>query len=125
MSLGLEQCGLIGDLHTGAVVSDEGAIEWLCVPRFDSDACFARLLGDDSNGYFQVVPDLPILRREQAYEKDTLVLTTTYHTETGSVRLLDFMPIREEHARIVRIVQGLSGYVDMKVTLSLRFDYGV
>ena len=125
MSLGLEQCGLIGDLHTGAVVSDEGAVEWLCVPRFDSDACFARLLGDDSNGFFQIAPEASSFRHEQSYEKDTLVLATTFYTETGSVRLLDFMPIREEHARIVRIVEGLSGYVDMKATLSLRFDYGV
>ncbi|WP_298207420.1 glycoside hydrolase family 15 protein [Ferrimicrobium sp.] len=125
MSLGLEHCGLIGDLHTGAVVSDEGAVEWLCVPRFDSDACFARLLGDDSNGFFQIAPDPPTFRHEQAYEKGNLVLTTTFHTETGSVRLLDFMPIREEHARVVRIVQGLAGYVDMKASLSLRFDYGV
>ncbi|WP_298347327.1 glycoside hydrolase family 15 protein [Ferrimicrobium sp.] len=125
MSLGLEQCGLIGDLHTGAVVSNEGAVEWLCVPRFDSDACFARLLGDDGNGFFQIAPDTPTFRSEQVYEKGTLVLSTTFSTQTGSVRLLDFMPIREEHARIVRIVQGLDGYVDMKATLSLRFDYGV
>jgi GH15 family glucan-1,4-alpha-glucosidase len=123
MSVPLERYGFIGDLHTAALVSDEGSIDWLCVPRFDSDACFAKLLGDDANGCFAVRPQ-GRFRSEQSYEEHTLVLVTRFTTESGTAQLTDFMPIREQHARIVRIVEGVEGTVDFEVDLALRFDYG-
>jgi GH15 family glucan-1,4-alpha-glucosidase len=121
----LEHYGLIGDLHTAAMVSDEGAIEWLCIPRFDSDACFAALLGDEKNGHFTIRPATAYRESSQRYQRDTLVLETEFVTDSGRVKLIDFMPIRESHARIVRIVEGLEGQVEMSVELVLRFDYGL
>ncbi len=116
---------MVGDLHTAAMISDEGSVDWLCIPRFDSDACFASLIGKEDNGRFRIAPRARVQKVVQAYETDTLVLTTTFTTETGVVRLVDFMPIRESHARLVRIVQGISGEVEMSVDLTLRFDYGL
>ncbi len=116
---------MIGDLHTAAMISDEGSVDWLCIPRFDSDACFAALIGNEENGRFRIAPVAKVVDTYQAYETDTLVLTTTFTTESGKVRLVDFMPIRENHARLVRIVQGISGEVEMSVDLTLRFDYGL
>lgn len=123
VALPLEQYGFVGDLHTGAMIGAEGSVAWLCVPRFDADACFASLLGDESNGTFRIAPSGPF-ESTQTYVEDTLVLETTFATRTGRAKVIDFMPIRERHARLVRIVEGISGEVSMEVTLTLRFDYG-
>jgi GH15 family glucan-1,4-alpha-glucosidase len=115
---------LIGDCETGALVSSQGSIDWLCWPRFDSDACLAALLGDEGCGCWRMIPRQPVLRTERRYRPDTLVLETRMATVEGSVQLLDFMPIRGATSDIVRIVVGESGQVHMRMKLGLRFDYG-
>lgn len=121
----IEDYALIGDLQTAALVSNVGSIDWLCLPRFDSGACFAALLGTTDNGHWQLAPagaSGPASRRE--YRGDTLILHTEWDTPTGSVRVIDLMPPRDEAPDVVRIVEGLSGRVDMRSCLRLRFDYG-
>ncbi len=120
----IEDYAVIGDTHTVALVGRDGSIDWLCVPRFDSDACFAKLLGDESNGYWKIAPKAKILRSERRYRPDTLVLETEIETDGGVVRLVDCMPLRENHPEVVRLVEGVSGRVDMRLELALRFDYG-
>jgi len=122
--LRIEDYGIIGDLHTAALVGTNGSIDWLCLPRFDSDACFANLLGDEENGRWQIAPADPDHTVERRYRDDTLVLETTFITKTGIVRLVDCMPIREEHPQVVRLVHAVEGSVDMRMELSMRFGYG-
>ena len=120
----IEDYALIGDLETAALVSREGSIDWLCVPRFDSGAAFAALLGTSDNGHWTIQPAgqfRPVGRR---YHGDTLVLETELETDTGVVRLIDFMPPRETNPDVVRIVEGVRGRVDMLMELVIRFDYG-
>ena len=120
----IEDYALIGDLETAALVSREGSIDWLCVPRFDSGAAFAALLGTSDNGHWTIRPAgdfRPVGRR---YRGDTLVLETELETDTGVVRLIDFMPPRETNPDVVRIVEGVRGRVDMQMELVIRFDYG-
>jgi GH15 family glucan-1,4-alpha-glucosidase len=119
----LEEYGVIGDTQTVALVSRDGSIDWLCLPRFDSGACFASLLGTEQNGRWRIAPAAPatITRR---YRPGTLVLETTFVTAEGTVRLIDCMPIRSEVPDVVRIVEGVSGRVDMRMDLLIRFDYG-
>ncbi len=105
------------------MVGSDGGVAWLCVPRFDADACFASLLGTEENGVFRISPHGPF-EATQGYREDTLVLETTFRTPSGEARIVDFMPIREHHARLVRIVEGLAGEVAFDVVLALRFDYG-
>ncbi|HLN16558.1 MAG TPA: glycoside hydrolase family 15 protein [Acidimicrobiales bacterium] len=126
MPLPIEDYGIIGDLHTAALVGRDGSIDWLCLPRFDSGACFAALLGDADNGFWRIAPvgDGPVIASRRRYREGTLILETEFDTPTGSVRLIDFMPVREEHPQVVRIVQGLSGQVQVHVELVLRFGYG-
>jgi GH15 family glucan-1,4-alpha-glucosidase len=119
----IEDYGLIGDGETAALVHRTGSIDWLCWPRFDSDACFAALLGNADNGYWSIAP-LADSRAERRYQTDTLVLETDFQTNDGEVRLIDFMPIRERAPLLVRIVQGLRGKVRVRSKLLLRFDYG-
>jgi GH15 family glucan-1,4-alpha-glucosidase len=119
----IEDYGLIGDLQTAALVDRRGSIDWLCFPRFDSGACFAALLGDEDNGRWLLAPvdgGTPSRR----YLHDTLVLETTWETHDGSVRVLDFMPPRDDVPDIVRIVEGVRGSVRMRSELVIRFDYG-
>jgi GH15 family glucan-1,4-alpha-glucosidase len=123
MTSPIRDYALIGDTQTGALVSRQGSIDWLCLPRFDSGACFAALLGDESHGRWLIAPH-EIERIERRYLPDTLVLETTFHTREGSVQLLDFMPVRATHPRVIRIVKGLSGSVTMRMELVMRFDYG-
>jgi GH15 family glucan-1,4-alpha-glucosidase len=120
----IEDYALIGDLHTAAMVAIDGSVDWLCLPRFDSPACFAAMLGDDSAGRWRIAPTGagPCTRRR--YRDDTLILETEWETSTGHVRITDFMPIRDQAADLVRIVEGLSGSVPMQLELVLRFDYG-
>lgn len=120
----IEDYGVIGDLHTMALVGRNGSIDWLCLPRFDSGACFARLLGGDDAGFWQIAPvgGQPCSKRH--YVEDTMVLQSEWHLPQGSVRLTDFMPVRDRAADVIRIAEGLSGRVTMRMDLQLRFDYG-
>ena len=120
----LEHYGFIGDLHTGALVSAQGSIDWLCLPRFDSDACFAALLGTEENGFWRIAPRGTETCGEQRYRTDTLVLETKFKTEAGTVRLIDCMPPADVAHDVVRVVEGVEGEVPMKLTLAIRFDYG-
>ena len=120
----IEDYGLIGDLQTAALVSRHGSIDWLCFPRFDSGACFASLLGDEENGRWELAPDAQVTRASRRYRQDTLVLETELETADGTVRLIDFMPPRGEAPDVVRIVEGVKGIVAMRMSVSIRFDYG-
>ncbi|MGY1584482.1 glycoside hydrolase family 15 protein [Streptomyces sp. MN13] len=121
----IEDYALIGDTQTAALVGKDGSVDWLCLPRFDSAACFAKLLGDEENGHWRLAPkntEGPCTRR--AYRPGTLVLDTEWETPQGAVRVTDLMPQRDRAPDLVRVVEGLSGSVTMHGTLRLRFDYG-
>jgi GH15 family glucan-1,4-alpha-glucosidase len=120
----IEDYALIGDLQTAALVGRNGSIDWLCFPRFDSGACFAALLGDENNGRWLIAPAGEVKQTSRRYRVDTLVLDTEFETDTGSVRVTDFMPPRGEAPDVVRIVEGMSGSVKMQMELVIRFDYG-
>ncbi len=120
----IEDYGLIGDLQTAALVGVNGSIDWLCLPRFDSGACFSALLGDDWDGRWLLAPDCEILRVERRYRERTLVHELDFHTETGIVRVIDFMPPRGREPDVVRIVEGIEGSVPMRMELVIRFEYG-
>jgi GH15 family glucan-1,4-alpha-glucosidase len=120
----IEDYALIGDLETAALVSREGAVDWLCFPRFDSGALFAALLGTEENGHWTIQPQGEFRPRGRRYRGETLVLETDFETDTGAVRLVDFMPPRETAPDLVRIVEGVRGRVDMRMELVIRFDYG-
>jgi GH15 family glucan-1,4-alpha-glucosidase len=122
----IEDYALIGDTETAALVSRDGSIDWLCLPRFDSGACFSALLGTEENGYWRIQPVGRIRTVRRRYRPHTLVLETEMVTDGGSVRLIDFMPIRSEKTNpdVVRIVEGLEGRVEMRMDLTIRFDYG-
>ncbi|WP_079168509.1 glycoside hydrolase family 15 protein [Streptomyces colonosanans] len=120
----IEDYALIGDQQTAALVSRTGSVDWLCLPRFDSAACFAALLGDENHGHWHVAPRHGGTCTRRAYRPDTLVLDSEWDTPGGSVRLTDFMPQRDRAPDVVRIIEGLDGKVTMRSTLRLRFDYG-
>src|SRR5690349_654419 len=88
----IEDYGLIGDTYTAALVSRDGSIDWLCLPRFDSPACFARLLGTEENGFWRIAPTVPVREIRRRYRDGTLVLETDFATDTGVVQIVDFMP---------------------------------
>jgi GH15 family glucan-1,4-alpha-glucosidase len=119
----IEDYALLGDLQTAALVGRNGSIDWLCFPRFDSDACFAALLGDERNGRWLVAPDEEA-SVERRYLGDSLVLETTWRTSSGVARVLDFMPPRGKAPDLVRIVEGLEGTVEFRTELVIRFGYG-
>ena len=126
MSSPIEDYGLIGDGQTAALVNRDGSIDWLCWPRFDSDACFAALLGTDDHGCWRFSPRAGVTGRSRRYAGDTLVLETDTDTDAGSFRITDFMPIRRgDLSALVRIVEGLSGTVELDMMLRLRFGYGL
>jgi GH15 family glucan-1,4-alpha-glucosidase len=120
----LEDYALIGDTQTAALVSLDGSIDWLCLPRFDSSACFAALLGDESNGRWRIAPAGRVKRVQRRYRGDTLVLETEFDTGEGAVRIIDCMPHRETQPDVVRVVEGIEGRVRMEMQLVIRFDYG-
>ncbi|MFH8796208.1 glycoside hydrolase family 15 protein [Streptomyces sp. NPDC017941] len=120
----IEDYALIGDHQTAALVSRTGSVDWLCLPRFDSGACFAALLGDDEHGHWRIAPQDADVCTRRAYRENTLVLDTEWDTPDGSVRVTDFMPQRDRAPDLVRIVEGLTGEVTLRSTLRLRFDYG-
>ncbi|HZS30539.1 MAG TPA: glycoside hydrolase family 15 protein [Gaiellaceae bacterium] len=114
---------MLGDLQTAALVERGGSIDWLCLPRFDSGACFAALLGAPEHGRWQLAP-VGGGTSTRRYLHDTLVLETTWETEDGVARVLDFMPPRTPAPDLVRIVEGVSGRVSFRSELAIRFDYG-
>ena len=124
MTSRIEQYALIGDTQTAALVADDGSIDWLCVPRFDSGACFAALLGNEQNGRWLIGPAAGGRATRRKYRDGTLVLETEFDTPDGTVRVVDCMPIRDRSIDVVRVVEGVSGAVPMKFELIVRFDYG-
>ena len=120
----IEQYAMVGDTQTAALVGDDGSVDWLCAPRFDSTAQFAALLGDDSHGHWLIAPAAGGRAARRRYRDGTLVLETEFDMPEGSVRITDFMPIRDKTVDMVRIVEGLRGEVPMKMHLTIRFDYG-
>src|SRR6266511_2120325 len=120
----IEDYALIGDTHTAGLVSREGSIDWLCLPRFDSPACFAALLGDEGNGRWLLAPAGPVREVRRRYQGDTLVLETEHRTDDGVVRVVDCMPPRQQDPDVARVVEGVRGRVPMRMELIIRFDYG-
>ena len=120
----IEDHGIIGDLHTAALVDRDGTIDWLCFPRFDSAACFAALLGDAKNGFWRIAPIGAGQADRRGYRGDTLILEHIWDTPDGSVKVTDLMPPSDGQHDVVRVVEGLSGRVTMQSALRLRFDYG-
>jgi GH15 family glucan-1,4-alpha-glucosidase len=121
----IEDYGFLSDTQTGALVSREGCIDWLCFPRFDSPACFASLLGDKKNGHWLFFPNEKVKKVERQYRGSSLILETQIDTKGGAVRLIDFMPPRGTNPDIVRIIEGLRGEVRMEMELIIRFAYGL
>ncbi|MBA2644026.1 MAG: glycoside hydrolase family 15 protein [Solirubrobacterales bacterium] len=124
MALAIEDYALIGDLQTAGLVGKDGSLDWLCLPRFDSPAPFAALLGNDGHGTWRLAPAGRIERIERRYRPDTLVLETDFHTADGVVQLVDCMPPRGKAPDVIRMVRGVSGRVPMQMRLVMRFDYG-
>ncbi|MFD3664244.1 glycoside hydrolase family 15 protein [Streptomyces sp. NPDC058659] len=124
MTQRIDDYALIGDLQTAALVGRDGSIDWLCLPRFDSAACFAALLGDENNGHWRIAPKGATTCTTRRYVEDSLVLETFWTTRTGTVKVVDFMPQRDRAPDVMRIVEGVSGTVEMSAVLRLRFDYG-
>jgi GH15 family glucan-1,4-alpha-glucosidase len=126
MTLKIEDYAIIGDTCTIALVGINGSIDWLCVPRFDSPACFAALLGSEQNGRWLIAPKGEVKRTQRRYRGDTLILETEFETSDGVVALIDFMPIHERVKQVdmVRIVEGRAGRVPMRMEAIFRFDYG-
>ncbi|MBV9077566.1 MAG: glycoside hydrolase family 15 protein, partial [Methylobacteriaceae bacterium] len=120
----IENFALIGDCETAALVGRDGCVAWLCWPRFDSDACFASLLGSRENGHWRIAPTDPNPEVSRRYREGSLILETTFETTSGAVRLIDFMPPRGEASDVVRIVEGVSGEVELAMELTVRFGYG-
>ncbi len=123
----IENYAIIGNTHSAALVGKDGAIDWLCLPRFDSGAFFAALLGEPSNGRWRISPEAQTRSCHRFYRSDTLVLETEYHTAEGSASIVDFMPVPDTDTapvHVIRLVVGQQGRVPMRTTLLARFDYG-
>ncbi len=115
---------MIGDCHTAALVSKQGSIDWLCLPHFDSPACFAALLGSSENGHWLITPAEPVRSVRRRYREGTLILETEFETDDGSVTLTDFMTPRDDMPELVRLLTGTRGQVQLNLELVIRFDYG-
>ena len=124
MSAPIESYALIGDTRTAALVGSDGAVEWLCLPRFDSPACFAALLGSKQHGRWQLAPATTVRRVRRRYRPDTLILESEFETDEGTVRLIDCMPPEGSRSRVLRMVEGVRGRVAMHMELAMRFGYG-
>jgi len=126
MTLKIEDYALIGNMRTSALVGNNGSIDWLCLPRFDSGACFAALLGNPENGHWRIAPVNAIRTTSRRYRGPTLILENEFVTDSGAVVVVDFMPIaaRHQQVEIVRLVRGLRGAVPMRMEVAFRFDYG-
>jgi GH15 family glucan-1,4-alpha-glucosidase len=124
MASRIEDYALIGDCHAAALVGKDGSIDWLCLPRFDSGACFAALLGTPQNGHWRIEPAGEVKSVRRGYREGTLLLETDFQTADGAVTVIDFMPLRTAVPQLVRLVVGRHGRVRMRMKLVLRFDYG-
>ena len=124
MPLRIEDYALIGDCQTAALVARDGSIDWLCLPRFDSGACFAALLGTPEHGRWLIAPVGGVRKVNRRYRPGTLVLETVFETEDGEVAVIDFMPPRSQVPELIRVVEGRRGRVPMHLELVIRFDYG-
>jgi len=126
MSLKIEDYAIIGNTCTVALVGNNGSIDWFCVPRFDSPACFAALLGSEKNGRWLIAPKGEIKSTRRHYRADTLILETEFETSDGVAAIIDFMPIHERlnQVDVIRIVEGRTGRVAMQMEAIFRFDYG-
>ena len=119
----IEDYAMIGDLHTAALISRAGAIDWLCMPRFDSASMFAALLGSEEGGHWTLAPDEEVVHVERSYLPGTFVLRTLWHTANGRAEVTEFMPLHDRRANIVRRVRGVSGRVRFREIVRVRFDY--
>ena len=124
MPLRIEDYGLIGDTQTAGLVGRDGSIDWLCLPRFDSGACFAALLGGPAHGRWLLAPSVPAHTVRRRYRPDTLILETEFETQRGSIRVIDFMTPRDHGPDVIRMVEGVRGEVPVEMELIIRFDYG-
>jgi GH15 family glucan-1,4-alpha-glucosidase len=120
----IEDYGLIGDCETAALVGRDGSIDWLCWPAFDSDACFAAILGTRKNGRWLIAPADEVVRTSRRYWDNTLILETQFETKDGVVAIIDFMPPRGVASDVVRLVRGIKGSVKMRMELVIRFGTG-
>lgn len=120
----IEDYALIGDCETAALVSRDGSIDWLCWPSFSSAAVFGALLGKEEHGFWKIAPADAKAQDGRHYRSSTLVLETSFSTKEGRVCVIDFMPPRGGHSRVIRIVRGVQGTVEMRMDLAIRFDYG-
>ncbi|POX45362.1 glucoamylase [Streptomyces sp. Ru71] len=125
----IEDYALIGDMQTAALVCRDGTVDWLCLPRFDSHAIFAGLLGTEEHGYWRIGPahapdQQPPAAARRSYRGDSLILESEWDTPRGTVRVTDFMPPRDGAPQLIRIVEGVSGRVPMRSALRMRFSYG-
>jgi GH15 family glucan-1,4-alpha-glucosidase len=121
----IEDYGFIANTHTGALVGSNGSIDWLGFPRFDSDACFAALLGHEGNGHWQIAPVKPARKITQRYLGNTFILETLFETDDGEIKIGDFMPVRSSAPALVRVIEGVRGSVDVAMHLTIRFNYGL
>src|SRR6202045_4598495 len=121
----IEDYGLIGDFQTAALVGCDGSIDWLCWPAFDSDACFAALLGTHKNGRWLISPAEEVTKSSRRYWDNTLILETRFETANGVVALIDFMPPRGKASAVVRLVRGVTGKVKLQMQLVIRFGFGI
>ncbi|WP_254392890.1 trehalase-like domain-containing protein, partial [Streptomyces buecherae] len=129
MSGPIEGYALIGDMQTAALINRDGSADWLCLPRFDSHAIFAGLLGTEEHGFWRLGPAHPADTAaphadRRRYRGDSLVLESEWDTPRGTVRIIDFMPPRDGAPQLIRIVEGVSGRVPMRSELRMRFSYG-
>jgi GH15 family glucan-1,4-alpha-glucosidase len=120
----IENYALIGNCETAALVGRDGSIDWLCLPRFDSGACFAALLGGPEHGRWLIAPRDPGAQVTRRYLDGSLILVTTFETADGAVELIDFMAPRDDGADLVRLIRGVRGRVELRTEFILRFDYG-
>ncbi len=118
----IEDYAFLSDTQSGALISRNGSVDWLCLPRFDSGACFAALLGSEENGCWRFTPKGKIKRCARRYRGDTMILETEVETAEGRLRFIDFMPPRGTNPDLVRIVEGLEGKVTLRMELIIRFD---
>ncbi len=124
MAARIEDYAMIGDCHTAALISRDGSIDWLCLPRFDSAACFAALLGTPEHGRWLMAPAGGVRGIRRRYREGTLILETDYETDTGLVTVIDCMPVRGQAPDLIRTVEGKRGTVAMRMELIIRLDYG-
>src|SRR3954468_23894060 len=124
MSCPIEDYAMLADCQSAALVSRSGSIDWLCLPRFDSESCFAALLGKPGDGRWLLAPAGPVRRTTRRYLDETIVLETTHETAEGAVTVTDLMPIRDKTPDVVRVVRGERGRVRMRMELIIRFAYG-